>query len=80
MTRVVLTCLRSELVRAWKAGSPLAVTLRGMRATLEPSIKGHPPKTVAWVRLRTNWQGLDMRVQAVADARDDVWIYRPVRA
>ncbi len=80
LTRVVLTYLRAELVRAWRAGSPLAIALRGMQATLEPAIKGQPPKTDVWIPLRTIWQGLDTRVQEVADTRDEVWMYRPVRA
>ena len=80
LTRVVLTYLRAELVRAWRSGAPLGVALRGMQATLEPAIKGRPPRTHAWVPLRTIWQGLDSRVQEVADERDEVWMYRPVRA
>lgn len=79
LTRVVMTYLRDDLVRAWKSAASLAVAVRGLQATLEPAVRSRPSRVSAWVPLRPIWQGLDARVQAVADARDDVWMYRKVK-
>ncbi|MGE0392837.1 MAG: hypothetical protein AB7P67_04650 [Vicinamibacterales bacterium] len=79
LTRVVMTYLRDDLVRAWKAAAPVAIAVRGVQATLEPALKSPPARVSAWVPLRPIWQGLDARVQEVADARDDVWMYRRVK-
>jgi hypothetical protein len=78
LVRVVLTYLRDDLVRAWKAAAPLALAVRGIQATLEPVVRNRPASAVAWVPLRDIWRGLDAEVQKVSDARDQVWMYRPV--
>lgn len=79
LTRVVITYLRDDLVRAWRAAAPLAVAITGVQGSLEPVSKGRPGRASAWVPLRALWQGLEARVQEVADGRDDVWMYRKVR-
>jgi hypothetical protein len=78
MIRVVLTYLRNDLVRAWKAAAPLALAIRGIHATLEPVVKARPSAAQAWVPLRDIWRGLEGEIQKASDARDDVWMYRPV--
>ena len=80
LTRIVLTYLRDDLVRAWKAAANLAVAVRGIQATLEPAVRTPPGRLTAWVPLRPIWQGLEARVQELADSRDDVWMYRRVKA
>jgi len=79
LTRVVVTYLRDDLVRAWKSAAPVAVAVRGVQATLEPAAKSRPGRLSAWVPLRPIWHGLEGRIQEVADTRDDVWMYRRVR-
>lgn len=80
VTRVVLTYLRDDLVRAWKAAAPLSVAVRGVRGSLEPAPKGRPRWAVAWVPLRDIWRGLDAEVERVAGARETVWMWRPIAA
>jgi hypothetical protein len=78
LIRVVLTYLRNDLVRAWKSAAPLALTVRGITATLEPVVRTRPSNAAAWVQLRDVWRGLEAEVQRASDARDEVWMYRPV--
>jgi hypothetical protein len=79
LTRVVLTYLRNDLVRAWKSASPLALAVRGVQATLEPALKTAPSSTSIWIPLRAIWHGLDALVQKASDAREEVWMYRRVK-
>jgi hypothetical protein len=79
LSRVVITYLRDDLVRAWKTTAPLGVAVRGLQATLEPALKGRPVWSTVWVPLREIWRGLDSEVQRTSDGRDDVWMYRRVR-
>lgn len=79
LTRVVITYLRDDLVRAWRSAAPLALAVTGVQGSLEPVAKGRPSRVSAWVPLRSLWQGLEARIQEVADSRDDVWMYRRVR-
>ena len=78
VTRVVLTYLRNDLVRAWKAGAAVALAVVGVQGTLEPLLKGRPSWAVAWVPLREVWQGLDKHVRQVCDLRATVWMWRRV--
>ena len=78
LTRVSLTYLRDDVVRAWKSAASLAFVLRGIQARLEPVAKGRPSRAVVWVPLREIWRGLDAEVQQVSNARNSVWMYRPV--
>ena len=78
VARVVLTYLRLDIIRAWKAGAPMAVAVRGVQGSLEPTPKGRPAWAVAWVGLRDIWNGLDKRVQHVCDTRSTVWMWREV--
>jgi len=79
LTRVVLTYLRNDLVRAWNAAAPLALAVRGVQATLEPALKGRPPWATLWIPLREIWRELDAAVQRTCDARAEVWMYRLVK-
>ncbi|MGE0041649.1 MAG: hypothetical protein AB7H88_01505 [Vicinamibacterales bacterium] len=80
VTRVVLTYLRDDLVRAWRSASPLAVAVRGVQGTLEPVPRGRPRWAVGWVPLREIWRGLEPAVEQVAAARETVWMWKPVSA
>jgi hypothetical protein len=82
MIRVVLTYLRNDLVRAWKAAAPLTLALRGIQASLEPTVRTRPSAATAWIPLREIWRGLEAEVQRTSDGRDEVWMYRriPVRS
>lgn len=79
LSRVVITYLRDDLVRAWKTTAPLGVAVRGLQATLEPALKGRPVWAGVWIPLREIWRGLDSDVQRTSAARDDVWMYRRVK-
>jgi hypothetical protein len=76
--RVILTYLRNDLVRAWKAAAPLTLSVRGIQASLEPTVRTRPSAATAWIPLREIWRGLETEVQRTSDARDQVWMYRPV--
>lgn len=78
VARVVLTYLRADVIRAWKAAAPLAVAVRGVQGSLEPAFKGRPAWAAAWVPLRDVWHGLDTHVQEACDARSTVWMWCPV--
>jgi hypothetical protein len=78
VARVVLTYLRSDLVRAWKAGAPLAVAIQGVQGSIEPALKTRPTWVRAWVPLREIWSGLDKQVEETCSARATVWMWRKV--
>src|SRR5262249_22577068 len=78
VARVVLTCLHTDLVRAWKAGARLALAIRGVQGSLEPSLKSRPAWATAWVPLREIWNGLDRHVEETCAARATVWMWRHV--
>ena len=42
VTRVTLTYLRSDLIRAWKASSALALAVTGVHGSLQPALKPRP--------------------------------------
>ena len=78
VSRVVLTYLRNDIVRAWKAASPVALAVTGLRGSLEPALKSRPGWAAAWVPLREVWHGLDAEVQKLRDGRQTVWMWREV--
>ncbi len=82
VARVVLTYLRDHLIRAWKAGAPLALAIRGVRGSIEPALRTAPSWATIWIPLREVWRGLDREIQQVSDTRSTVWAWRqvPVRA
>jgi hypothetical protein len=80
VARVVLTYLRDDLVRAFKAGGPVALAVRGLRATLEPALKAQPSGLTAWVPLRDIWKGLDGEVATLRAAKPTVWMWSEVPA
>ena len=76
--RVVLTYLRTDLIRAWQAGGPVALAVRGIQGSLEPALKSRPAWAIAWVPLREIWHGLDRQVQHARESRETVWMWRNV--
>lgn len=81
LVRVILTYLRNDLVRAFRAASPLALAVRGIQGSLEPALKNRPTWAVAFVPLRDTWQGVESEFQKIIEARDEVWMWSrvPVR-
>lgn len=80
VARVVLTYLRDDLVRALKASAPVALAVRGVRASLEPTLKAKPPGLAAWVPLRDVWKGLDAEITARRAEKPTVWMWSEVPA
>jgi hypothetical protein len=80
VARVVLTYLRDDLVRAFRSSAPVALAVRGLRATLEPALKGQPSGLTAWVPLREVWKGLDGEVAAMRAGKPTVWMWTEVPA
>lgn len=78
VTRVVLTYLRDDVIRAWRAGSALAVAVNGLRGTLEPALKAPPKGTSAWVPLRAVWHGLEAEIQKVRSSQPNAWMWREI--
>jgi hypothetical protein len=80
VTRVVLTYLRDDIVRAFRASAPVALGVRGVRATLEPALKGRPSGLAAWVPLRELWKGLEQEIIATRAQKPTVWMWSEVPA
>ena len=78
VVRVVLTYLRNDLIRAWKASAAVALAINGVRGTLEPALKSRPAMATAWVPLREIFKGIDADIARVCDARETVWMWRRV--
>ncbi|MEW6319870.1 MAG: hypothetical protein AB1635_02150 [Acidobacteriota bacterium] len=78
LARVVLTYLRNDLVRAFRAAAPVALAVRGVQASLEPALKQRPGWAAYWVPLRDVWAGLDAEIDRVVAGRDEIWMYKPV--
>ena len=78
VARVVLTYLRNDLIRAWKAGAAVALAINGLRGTIEPALRSRPVSATAWVPLREIYRGIDAEIQRSCDARETVWMWRRV--
>jgi len=78
VSRVVLTYLRDDIVRAFRSSAPVALSVRGLRATLEPALKGRPSAAVAWVPLRDVWKGLEGAILATRAQKPTVWMWSEV--
>lgn len=78
VARVTLTYLRSDLIRAWKAGAAVALTIAGVHGALQPVLKATPAGAVACVPLLEIWRGLETELQRVCAARAHVWMWRHV--
>ena len=78
VARVVLTYLRNDVIRAWKAGSAVTLAVTGIQGSLQPSLKPKPAGAVACVPLREIWHGLETELQRVCNARSTVWMWRAV--
>jgi hypothetical protein len=78
VARVVLTYLRDDLIRAWKAGASTALTIKGVHGSLEPTLRTRPSGAVAYVPLREIWRGLDADLHRVCATRATVWMWRHV--
>jgi hypothetical protein len=80
VTRVVLTYLRDDIVRAFRASAPVALGVHGLRARLEPTLKARPSGFVAWVPLREIWKGLEAEVAGMRAGKPTVWMWSEVPA
>lgn len=78
VARVTLTYLRNDLIRAWKAGAALALSIIGVHGALQPVLKTRPAAAVAYVPLLEIWRGLEAELHRVASARGEVWMWRHV--
>ena len=78
VVRVVLTYLRSDLIRAWKSSAALALAIDGLKGTLEPSLRPRPAFATAWVPLREVYRGIDAEIQRTGGALETVWMWRRV--
>lgn len=78
VARVVLTYLRNDLIRTWKAGAATALTINGVHGSLEPAVRSAPTGSAAYVPLREIWRGLDAELHRVCAARSTVWMWREV--
>lgn len=78
VARVVLTYLRSDIIRAWRTGSAVTLAVTGLQGSLQPSLKAKPAGAVACVSLREIWHGLETELQRVCSARSTVWMWRDV--
>ena len=75
VARVVLTYLRDDIVRAFKAAAPVALAVTGVRGRLEPALKARPSSAVAWVPLREVWKGIEPEIAGVREAKPTVWMW-----
>jgi hypothetical protein len=78
VTRVVLTYLRNDLIRAWRSSAAVALAVRGLQGTIEPALRSRPASPSAWVPLREIAKGIDAEIQRTRDARETVWMWRKV--
>jgi hypothetical protein len=78
VTRVVLTYLRDDIVRAIKSAAPVALAITGLKGRLEPALKARPSSAIAWVPLRDVWKGLDDQISALRQNQPTVWMWARV--
>lgn len=78
VSKVVLTYLRDDLVRAFKSAAPVALAVSGVRGSLEPAFKTRPSSAVAWVPLREAWKGIEHEIETVRYAKPTVWMWSEV--
>lgn len=78
VSKVVLTYLRDDLVRAFKAAAPVALAVTGVRGSLVPALRTRPFAAVGYVPLREIWKGLDSEIAAIRDAKPTVWMWSEV--
>jgi hypothetical protein len=75
VTRVVLTYLRDDIVRAFKSAAPVALAVTGVRGRLEPALRARPSSALAWVPLREVWKGLEAEIAGVREGKPTVWMW-----
>ena len=78
VARVILTYLRNDLVRAWKASAAVALAITGVHGSLQPVLKARPSGAATYVPLLEIWRGLEADVQRVCAGRSEVWMWRHV--
>jgi hypothetical protein len=78
VARVVLTYLKNDLVRTWKAGAATALSIAGVHGFIQPAVRTPPAGVSAYVPLREIWRGLESDVQRVTAGRPTVWMWREV--
>ena len=79
VSKVVLTYLRDDIVRAFKSAAPVALAVAGLRGSLEPSLKPRPSTAIAWVPLREVWKGLEPEMESIRAAKPTVWMWTEVQ-
>lgn len=78
VSKVVLTYLRDDVVRAFKSAAPVALALNGVRGSIEPALKARPSWAVAWVPLRDAWKGIETEIEGVRGAKPTIWMWSEV--
>lgn len=78
VSKVVLTYLRDDLVRAFKSAAPVALAVTGIRGSVEPALRARPSTAVAWVPLREVWKGLETEIETLRRAKPTVWMWTEV--
>lgn len=78
VSKVVLTYLRDDVVRAFKSAAPVALAVTGLRGSLEPSLKPRPSAAIAWVPLRDTWKGIEPEIDGIRAAKPTVWMWTEV--
>jgi hypothetical protein len=76
VARGVLTYLRDDLIRAWRAAQSMAVAVTGLKGSLEPVPRGRPKWAVAWVPLRELWRDLEVQIHKIREAQPDLWMWK----
>jgi hypothetical protein len=80
VARVVITYLRNDLIRTWKAGAATALTITGVHGSLQTALRNPPSGVTAYVAMRDIWRGLDAEIHRICAERSRVWMWRDVAA
>jgi len=78
VARVVLTCLRDDIVRAFKSAAAQSLSVNGIRGRLEPTLRSRPAAAVGWVSLCDVWKELEGEIGLRRDAKPTVWMWAEV--
>lgn len=82
VARVVVACLRNQLVAAWHGQDDSALAVIGLRGEIRSRLSARPAGVVAWIALRDVWQGLESAIRRVRQAQPEIWQWKaqPVTA
>jgi hypothetical protein len=79
VVRVVLAYSGDVIRAAWHARADVALTVRGVRGTIESASTATTP-SVACVPLRPVWNGVERAIRRARHHRPNVWLWRHVPA